>query len=345
MGIEDRWKNQIKEINHPKPDKYDIEAFKGEERLSKRLSRLSICSRRQAERLISQGMVKVDGKIVDSNVPVSDTSYIQIGAKAGIYTPTKENTRIWLYHKPQKLICTHSDPQSRPNIFQHIHSLGLTMPHLISVGRLDFMSEGLMILTNDGDLARALEINDIERAYRVRVFGRTFNEEKLHKMRQGFKIKGRQYGPYIIELIRRQSTNTWLHMKLFEGKNNEIRKVMRKFSLRVNRLIRVRYGPYSIGMVPEPNHLVEVKMTQDLKKLMFRYYKEKTAEAQSRYNKQKSEHMLLQQKKEAKRQSAIQGDEETDENLVDEGFYDVPGDYEEPKSVGLGEKLIKDKAL
>ena len=130
--------------------------------------------------------------------------------------------------------------------------LGLKIPHLISVGRLDYLSEGLMVITNDGELARALEMpsNKIERAYKVRVFGRMFSEEKLMKIRKGIRMNGMMYGPYICELIKRQNTNTWLHMKLYEGRNNEIRRVMRKLSLRVNRLVRVSYGPYTLGVIP-----------------------------------------------------------------------------------------------
>jgi 23S rRNA pseudouridine2605 synthase len=116
------------------------------------------------------------------------------------------------------------------------------------VGRLDYLSEGLLIITNDGDLARALELpsNKIERQYKVRVFSRTFDEKTLGKLRQGCVMGGRRYGPYIIEVINRQNTNTWLHLKLYTGKNNEIRRVMRKFSLRVGRLKRVSYGPYTL---------------------------------------------------------------------------------------------------
>lgn len=112
---------------------------------------------------------------------------------------------------------------------------------MISVGRLDYLSEGLLIITNDGELARALELPTykIERAYLVRVFGRTFNDQKLQKIRDGCVMAGKKYGPYVVEVTNRQNTNTWLHMKLFEGKNNEIRRVMRKHSLRVNRLKRV----------------------------------------------------------------------------------------------------------
>ena len=138
-----------------------------------------------------------------------------------------------------------------------------------------------MVITNDGDLARALELPSyrLERSYRVRVFGRMFNEEKLQKIRQGMVMNGRKYGPYICEVENRQNTNTWLHMKLYEGKNNEIRRVMRKLSLRVNRLIRTTYGPYTLGLVPQANDLVEVSVSEEIRRLMYRYYKSRTAEA------------------------------------------------------------------
>lgn len=123
-------------------------------------------------------MVKVDGKKVDSNVPVSSTNLIQVSAKTGMYTPVKENTRIWLFNKPQQLVTTHYDPEGRNTVFNRLKDLGLMIPHVISVGRLDFLSEGLMIITNDGELARALEMPSfaIERQYRVRVFGRMFDD-------------------------------------------------------------------------------------------------------------------------------------------------------------------------
>jgi len=274
---------QLKKDENPKQPKYDVAKFEETERLSKRLSRMGICSRRQAEKMIEQGMIKVDGKVIDHNMGVNSNNYIQVGGKSAMFTPTKQNTRIWLYHKPQKLMCTTFDPQNRPTIYHQLSLLGIDVPHIISVGRLDFLSEGLMILTNNGDLARALELpsSHIERSYRVRAFGRMFNEETLQKLRKGVYMGGRQYGPYHIDLIRRQQTNTWMHMKLFEGKNNEIRKVMRKFSLRVNRLIRTSYGPYTLGVIPNPNDLAEVRMTKDLKVLMHKYYREKTATVQS----------------------------------------------------------------
>ena len=123
-------------------------------------------------------MATLDGKKVDSNVPVSSTNLIQVSAKTGMYTPVKENTRIWLFNKPQQLVTTHYDPEGRNTVFNRLKDLGLMIPHVISVGRLDFLSEGLMIITNDGELARALEMPSfaIERQYRVRVFGRMFDD-------------------------------------------------------------------------------------------------------------------------------------------------------------------------
>jgi len=126
-------------------------------------------------------MVKVDGKKVDFNAPVSNSNLIQVSSKTGMYTPIKENTRIWLFNKPQRLVTTHYDPQGRATVFNYLKDHGLDIPHVISVGRLDFLSEGLLIITNDGELARALEMPHfaIERQYRVRVFGRMFDEAKL----------------------------------------------------------------------------------------------------------------------------------------------------------------------
>lgn len=179
------------------------------------------------------------------------------------------------------MVTTHHDPQGRVTVFQRLMDLGLTIPHVISVGRLDYLSEGLLIITNDGELARALELPSyrLERSYRVRVFGRMFNEEKLKAIRTGMVMGGMKYGPYHCEVEKRQNTNTWLHMKLYEGKNNEIRRVMRKLSLRVNRLIRVSYGPYTLGLVPEPNDLVEVSVSDEIHRLLYRYYKSRAAEA------------------------------------------------------------------
>ena len=258
-----------------------------------------------------------------------------MGSNRPFSTPNKPDTRIWIYHKPRKLICTRWDAAKRPTIFHKLSLLGLNVPHIIAVGRLDFLSEGLIILTNDGDLARALELpsSQVERTYRVRVFGRMFNEDKLDRIRRGFKIKGRQYGPYITEIIKRQTSNTWLHMKLYEGKNNEIRRVMRKFSLRVNRLIRQSYGPYTLGLIPNPNDLAEVRMHRSLKRLLNKYYKEKAIESQERLRKQMAEKVYIDRKKK-------EIEVEKKEKVIDEGYLDL-SDLDSDVPSGLGERLLK----
>lgn len=152
---------------------------------------MGVASRRQSEKLIQAGMVSVDGKIVDSNVPVNDRSKIKVTAKTGMYTPMKQDTRIWLYNKPREMLTTHFDPQGRVTVFQRLRDLGIHL-HVVSVGRLDYLSEGLLIITNDGELARAMEMptNRIERDYTVRVFGRTFDETKLANIRKGCVMNG-----------------------------------------------------------------------------------------------------------------------------------------------------------
>ena len=278
-----------------------VQDFSETERLSKRLARMGVSSRRQAEKLIAEGMVYVDGKVADSNWPVTQNSRIQVGAKTGMYTPVKENTRIWLFHKPREMVTTHYDPNGRLTVFTRLKDLGINT-HVISVGRLDYLSEGLLIITNDGELARAMELptHKIERSYSVRVFGRTFDDTKLAKIRAGTVMSGRTFGPYITEVTNRQNTNTWLHMKLFEGKNNEIRRVMRKYSLRVNRLKRTNYGPYSLELVPNPNDLQEVSITPEIRKLMYNFYRSRTVEAQNRIAIVKSE-LLIKNKREEER--------------------------------------------
>ena len=259
------------------------EEFSKSERLSKRLSRMGVCSRRMAERLIDQGMVRVDNQIVSSNVPVTSANLIQVQStsKSGqYYTPVKEGTRLWLFHKPREMVTTHYDPQGRLTVFDMLRERGLSQ-HVISVGRLDYLSEGLMLITNDGELARALELPNfgVERSYRVRVFGRMFDEQKLAALRKGVFMSGRKYGPYVIEVENRQNTNTWLHIKMWEGKNNEIRRVMRKFSLRVNRLQRVRYGPYTLGQVGDPNSIIEVPIVASIRRIMHNYYRDRVQQA------------------------------------------------------------------
>ena len=156
-----------------------------------------------------------------------------------------------------------------------------------------------MVITNDGELARALEMPNfsVERSYRVRVFGRMFDESKLTQMRRGVTMNGRKYGPYVMEVEKRQNTNTWLHMKMWEGKNNEIRRLMRKFSLRVNRLQRTRYGPYTLGQVPDTNNLVEVPVVSSIRRIMFQYYKDRAQAASTELRQQESQMVIDKTKK------------------------------------------------
>jgi 23S rRNA pseudouridine2605 synthase len=180
---------------------------------------------------------------------------ISIFTKDGYKYPTKDSLKLWVYYKPVKVICTRDDPGRRVTIFDFLlNHPDLKDNHFMSVGRLDYTSDGLLLLTNDGDLKRALELpkNEIQRDYRVRVYGR-FTDEKLEKIRKGAVISGEQYGPFWCNVRRYQTRNTWLSISMWQGKNREIRKIMQKNSLRVNRLKRVRYGPYTLEDVDLPS--------------------------------------------------------------------------------------------
>lgn len=223
------------------------------ERIAKRLARAGVCSRRDAERLIAERRIAVD------DVPVA-TPALRVDANARITVDGKpvaaaEPTRLWRYHKPAGLICTHSDPQGRPTLFARLPP---GLPRVVSVGRLDVNSEGLVLLTNDGALARRLELpaSAWTRRYRVRVFGRV-DEEALATLAKGVTIEGTAYGPIRATLDHTQGTNSWLTVSLTEGKNREIRKVMEALGLRVNRLIRTAYGPFQLGRL-RPGAVEEV---------------------------------------------------------------------------------------
>jgi 23S rRNA pseudouridine2605 synthase len=200
------------------------------DRIAKVLARAGLCSRREAERWIEGGRVQVNGSKLKSpafNVP--EGAVILVDGKP---LPTAQEPRIWRYHKPPGLLTTNSDPEGRPTIFER---LPREMPRVISVGRLDINSEGLLLLTNDGGLARKMELPDTgwKRQYRVRVHGVT--------------VDGIRYAAIEAELEKQDAANAWLTVNLIEGKNREIRRVMEYLGLRVNRLIRVAYGPFHIG--------------------------------------------------------------------------------------------------
>ncbi len=213
------------------------------ERIAKFLARAGVCSRRDAERLIEEGRVKLNGKVLDTPaVKVSANDKILVDGRP-IGAP--EATRLWRYHKPAGLVTTHRDPAGRPTVFERLPA---NMPRVVSVGRLDLTSEGLLLLTNDGALARKLELpsNGWKRRYRARAFG-TIAQEELDKLAKGLEVEGVRYGPIEAQLERQRGANAWIALGLAEGKNREVRRVLEALGLRVNRLIRIAYGPFQLG--------------------------------------------------------------------------------------------------
>lgn len=213
------------------------------ERLAKFIARSGINSRRGAEELIIQKRVTVNGETIDSpafNVDGSEDIRLD-----GEKLPQREVTRMWLYYKPTGLITTHKDISGRPTVFENLPA---GMPRVISVGRLDLNSEGLLLLTNNGELSRLLELpqNGWSRRYKVKVHGRVL-PDKLQALEKGVTIDGVSYGPVKIVLGESQGTNSWLTITLQEGKNREIRRLMQHIGLEVARLIRLSYGPFQLG--------------------------------------------------------------------------------------------------
>jgi 23S rRNA pseudouridine2605 synthase len=222
-------------------------AAKLAERIAKVMARAGLASRREAEAWIAAGRVSVNGKVIGSpalNVTPSDS--ISIDGKP---LPQRERTRLFLFHKPRGLVTTSTDPQGRPTIFG---ALPNGLPRLISVGRLDMNTEGLLLLTNDGGLARALELPATGwlRRYRVRAFG-AVTQQKLDELRNGITVDGVNYGAIEAALDRVQGSNVWITFAMREGKNREIRNVLRALDLHVNRLIRVSFGPFQLGELPD----------------------------------------------------------------------------------------------
>lgn len=216
------------------------------ERIAKAIARAGLASRREAEAWIAAGRVAVNGTIISSPaVNVTAGDHITVD---GVPLPPRERSRLFLYHKPRGLVTTHADPQGRPTIFA---ALPQDLPRLISVGRLDINTEGLLLLTNDGGLARVLELPRTGwlRRYRVRAHGR-ITQHELDALRSGIVIGGVRYGPIEAQLDREQGTNVWLTVGIREGKNREVRKVLEHLGLKVARLIRVSFGPFHLGNLP-----------------------------------------------------------------------------------------------
>ena len=220
---------------------------KSGERIAKVVSRAGLASRRDAEEWITQGRVTVNGRVINSpalDVTANDTITVD-----GKVLPPRERTRLFMYHKPRGLMTTHADPEGRPTVFDNLPE---GLPRLISIGRLDFNTEGLLLLTNDGGLARALELPDTGwlRRYRVRAHGEV-TQAQLDELKKGVEVDGVKYGSIDATLERDQGANVWLVFAIREGKNREVRNVMAHLGLEVNRLIRVSYGPFQLGEIAE----------------------------------------------------------------------------------------------
>jgi 23S rRNA pseudouridine2605 synthase len=224
------------------------------ERIAKVLSRAGVASRREAERMIEAGLVTVNGKPITSpalNVLPSDRITVE-----GQPVAAPEAARLWLYYKPEGLVTSASDEKGRPTVFENLPE---DMPRVMSIGRLDLNSEGLLLLTNDGELKRRLELPSTGwlRKYRVRVKGNPTDVD-LEPLRKGITVDGERFQPMNVTMDRHQGANAWLTVGLREGRNREIRRAMTAINLTVNRLIRVSYGPFRLGEM-EPNDVEEVR--------------------------------------------------------------------------------------
>ena len=213
------------------------------ERIAKWLARAGVASRRDAERLIAEGHVTLNNAKVEH--PATFVATRDIVQVRGAVIDSPDRTRLWRFHKPDGLMTTHKDPQGRPTVFERLPA---DLPRVVSVGRLDLTSEGLLLLTNAGALARQLELPATGwlRRYRVRVHGEV-SEPALKNLARGLVIDGTRYGPIEAGLDSRKGSNAWLTVSIHEGKNREIRRVMACLGLSTTRLIRIAYGPFQLG--------------------------------------------------------------------------------------------------
>jgi len=237
-----------------RPRREEPKPKKAGERVAKMISRAGLASRRDAEEWVTQGRVAVNGRVINS--PALDITANDVVTVDGKPLPERERTRLFLYHKPRGLMTTHADPEGRPTVFDNLPE---GLPRLISIGRLDFNTEGLLLLTNDGGLARVLELPETGwlRRYRVRAHGEV-TQAQLDQLKDGVEVEGVKYGSIDATLERDQGANVWLVFAIREGKNREVRNVLAHLGLEVNRLIRVSYGPFQLGEIVE-GEVEEVK--------------------------------------------------------------------------------------
>jgi 23S rRNA pseudouridine2605 synthase len=223
-------------------------------RIAKAMARAGLCSRREAERWIAEGRVSINGQVLKTpGVEVRPKDRVLVDGQP---LPIAEPSQLWRYNKPKGLVTTHDDPQGRPTVFDNLPP---GLPRVISVGRLDYNTEGLILLTNDGELARHLELPATGwlRRYRVRGMGRV-TQADLDKLKEGIEIEGVRYGPVEAVIDSVQAANMWLTIGIREGKNREVRKVLESLGLEVNRLIRISFGPFQL-MDLEPGQAESIK--------------------------------------------------------------------------------------
>ncbi len=257
--------NSPRKPSAPLAPKTDEQWSEGGERIAKYLARAGVASRREIERLIEAGDVSVNGKTLTSAAfKVTGKETIKVGRKT-IQAP--DATRLWRYHKPSGLITTTDDPAGRRTVF---HELPKSLPRVVTVGRLDLTTEGLLLLTSDGELARFLELpkSGMERTYRVRAKG-TVTPQKIEELARGITVEGVAYQPIKAVFDREMGANSWLTVTLTEGKKREVRRALESLGLTVNRLIRISYGPFHLTDL-KPGQVEEIPadiLTQALETL------------------------------------------------------------------------------
>ena len=228
------------------------------DRIAKLLARAGVASRREVERMIAEGRVALDGKVLD-------TPAVKLGSLRGVTVDGKpveqaEETRLFAFHKPSGLITAERDPKGRPTIYAALrNALPRNAGRVMPVGRLDFNTEGLLLLTNDGELKRAMELpsSGVPRTYRARAFG-DVTQAMLDELIEGVEIDGVRYGRIEADLERGSGKNRWIEMTLTEGKNREVRRVLEHLGLKVNRLLRISYGPFVLAELPR-GQAVEIR--------------------------------------------------------------------------------------